>query len=155
MKNILIAGLLISMSIALTGCTSLWSLQCSKDEILRNRILASGDQDAIHALRSGAREDVAIRAVRLSEGVGVGVDVSNLDALTEHPWRQLGAAILDAGMTAGAVVGGKALVDSINSSDESNNTAGRDIVTVTINSKNNDVDVGDRIITTTEITANE
>ena len=152
MKQVLIAVMTVVMAFTLTGCTSLWSLQCSKDEILRNRILASGDQDAIKALRSGVREDVCIRAVTLDGGAGVGVDVSNLDALTEHPWRQLGAAILDAGMTAGAVVGGKALVDSINNSDESNNTAGRDIVTVNINGKDNDVDVGDRTITTTETT---
>jgi len=153
MKRILLASMSVLMMFALTGCTSLWSLQCSKDEILRNRIMASGDQGAIKALRSGVREDVCIRAVEIDGGAGIGVDVSNLDALTEHPWRQLGAAVLDAGMAAGAYIGGKALIDSANNSDASNQTAGRDVVTVNINGKDNDVDVGDRTtIVTTETT---
>jgi len=145
----LMSVLLVVILAMCSGCTSIWSLQCSKDEILRNRIMSSGDQGAIKALRSGVREDVCIRAVELDGGAGIGLDVGNLDALTEHPWRQLGAALLDAGMTYGAYLGAQALLDSNDDSEPVNQTVGRDVIQVQVDGQNNTVNVGDQTTTTT------
>jgi len=133
------------------GCTSLWSLQCSKDEIMRDRVYASGNRVGIRALQNGASEESAIKAVALDNGAGIGVDVSNWSALSQHPVRQLGAAILDAGMTYGAYLGGKALIDS-NNSEPTSQTAGRDIIQVVVDGRNNTVNVGDKTDTTTTTT---
>ena len=148
MKRIPIIALIVASLFACTGCTSLWSLQCSKDEILRNRIMASGNAAGMRALQLGAGEDAAIRAVALDNGAGIGVDVGNLQALTQHPIRQLGAALLDAGMTYGAYLGGKALLDANNNSEPSQ-TSGRDIIQVNVDGQNNTVNVGDETTTTT------
>jgi len=112
--------------------------------------MASGDQDAIKALKSGVSEEVCIRAVQLDNGAGIGVDVSNLDALTEHPWRQLGAALLDVGTAAAAAVGGQALMQASNSDDDSSSqTAGRDTIQATVDGRNNPINVGDQSSETT------
>ena len=92
----------IALCLAASGCLSMWSEQCSREEILKARVWASGDQGAIGLINAGADGDMAIRAVPLKGGVGLGIDVSNLRALCLHPIRQLLAALGDAGAAAGA-----------------------------------------------------
>jgi len=72
----------------------------------------------------------AIRAVQVDNGAGIGVDVSNLAALTEHPWRQLGAAIVDAGLIYGAYMGADALAEAGNDNDTENHSAGGDLIQI-------------------------
>ena len=59
MKNLL----LIMTMVVCAGCTSIWSMQCSKDEILRDRVLESGNQRGVRILQAGGSEDTAIRAM--------------------------------------------------------------------------------------------
>jgi len=60
--------------IMLSGCASMYSVHSSRKEL--------GEQ--------------SIRAVQVEDGVGIGVDISNLDAIKLHPWRQAGCAVVDA-----------------------------------------------------------
>jgi len=67
-----------------TGCASYLVMEGSKKRVAYKRTVARGDQAAIKAFNTG-------------EGTfGIGLDVSNLDALKEQPLLQLGAAIFDA-----------------------------------------------------------
>lgn len=60
-------------------------------------------------LKSSQQEVRAIKATQLSGGgAGIGIDVSALEAITVHPWLQLGAAAVDAGM----IYGGYYLLDA-------------------------------------------
>lgn len=60
-------------------------------------------------LKSSQQEVRAIKATQLSGGgAGIGIDVSALEAITVHPWLQLGAAVADAGM----IYGGYYLLDA-------------------------------------------
>lgn len=143
MKNMKINILLIMLTMPLGGCASYLSMKYSEEEVQRSRIYASGDQKAIKALSFGVPAESAIRAVKLDgDGVGIGLDVSNLQALTLHPFRQMGAAILDAGMLYGTYMG----VSSMNSgnSGDSTQSSGRDTTTVNVNGDGNTVSTGDK-----------
>jgi hypothetical protein len=81
------------------GCASYMVMQNSKEKIARTKAYASNNQ-------------AAIRAIDLGEGaVGIGIDINNLEALTEHPWKQLGAALLDLASFYGAYKGAEKLND--------------------------------------------
>lgn len=84
-----------------TGCTSVMSYKYSADEIAQKRILASGNKAATDAMRMGVSPQSALKVIPLEGGAGLMLDITALDALSEHPWRQLGAAILDGAMTYG------------------------------------------------------
>jgi hypothetical protein len=56
-------------------------------------------------------------------GAGIGIDISNLDALTEQPLLQIGAALLDALLIYGTYEG----VRSLDSDDGGNGKAGNDV----------------------------
>jgi len=114
-KNILFVAM-VGMLFLTNGCASYLSYKASKNEIAQNRIAASGDKDAIRAVNLGVAPVEAIRAIKIDNGVGISVDISNLDALTEHPLRQLGAALLDAALTYGAYQG----IQSLNAGGDSN-----------------------------------
>lgn len=106
MKNIIRLSMfvcVVGVSLITSGCLSAWSYKCSEDEIVRTRVYASGDSKTIDMLNRGVDAKTAIRAIPLSNGgVGIGVDVTSLDALTQHPVRQIGAAIGDAALLYGA-----------------------------------------------------
>ena len=92
-----------------TGCASYLSAAYSADELATNRIMASGNKDAIRALNTGVAPRSAIKAVALDNGAGIGVDLFSLDTLEIHPWRQLGAALVDAGTLYGSYMGVKSI----------------------------------------------
>jgi hypothetical protein len=141
--NIVVLTMVLAITTLTQGCLSAWSYKCSADEIKRERIFASGNQRAMSLLTAGASEDTAIRAVALDNGgAGIGLDVSNMQALGKHPFRQIGAAILDAGMLYGGYVGVKSLNDS--SSNDNDKNAGRDNNDININGSGNNVNVGDQ-----------
>jgi hypothetical protein len=74
-------------------------------------------------------DEKAIRALQIGEGAGVGIDVSNWEALSEQPLLQLGAALLDAAM----IYGGYKGVESLNN-DNDNDKKG-DVNTTTIETR--------------------
>jgi hypothetical protein len=65
---------------------------------------------------------VAIKAVELRDGCGIGFDILCIDAIKEHPWKQLGAAILDAIILYASSEGIQAIKDSLNDEKECTTT---------------------------------
>ena len=99
---------LIAISACSSGCASYMVYNKSQEKVAMRKAMAKGDERAI-------------RAVQVGDGIGVGIDVSNWEALSEQPLLQFGAAILDAAM----IYGGYKGIDSINNShdDKANNTS--------------------------------
>lgn len=118
-------GLLVMTSLT-SGCLSIWSESCSRDELTLKKAVLSNNERAIRAVRLG------------DNGVGFGIDISNLEALTYHPVRQIGAAIGDAALIYGAYEGVRSFTD--NSSHEESTTVGRD--NINVNGDGNTVNVG-------------
>lgn len=132
------------------GCMSYMSYQSSVSEIQKERILASGNQAAIKSIQSGVDASVAIRAMPVGDGAGVGIDVANLDAITKHPLRQFGAALIDAATIYGVALGVEQ-VQNHNSKDDKPSTpsttttttsAGGDMNTVNITGAGNTINIG-------------
>lgn len=120
--SIVTLSTIILISLMSSGCMSYMVMENSKKEIKRSRS--------------------AIQAQDLGNGaVGIGFDVGNLEALKEHPWKQLGAAIVDAGLLYGGYVAVKELDDdSGSSSDKSDNNIivnGNGNVTTIVQGNNN------------------
>ncbi|MFH0907183.1 MAG: hypothetical protein V1929_00270 [bacterium] len=59
-------------------------------------------------MKSSEQEVRAIKATQLDGGAGIGIDISAVQALTEHPFLQLGAAVVDAGL----IYGGYRVLDA-------------------------------------------
>jgi hypothetical protein len=104
MKKILASILLIAVMFCFTGC-SVMSYNSSREEMVREQVVASGDE-------------AAIKAFQMNGTVGVAVDISAVKVLTKHPIRQLGAALVDAGLLYGAYMGIESLTQ--NSSNDGN-----------------------------------
>lgn len=119
MKLLLLMSMLLIISLN-TGCVSYLSLSSSRDEIAQERIIASGDVNATRMMRSGIDPEQCLKAIPIENGFGFAVDVANMDAFMKHPWRQTGAAILDAGLLYGTYLG----VDSLTGSDKDNGDDG-------------------------------
>ena len=110
-----------------SGCASYMVYKNSEQKVAARKAFARGDQVAIKAIQLG------------NDGVGIGIDVSNWEALKEQPLLQLGAAILDAGL----VYGGYKGVESLNENDKEKG------VNITINGdKNNTTIIRDGNTTT-------
>jgi hypothetical protein len=110
MKGIvLLASICMIVGLSISGgCASYMSYDASRGEIRSQR---------------------AIKAVKLGDGAGVGIDIAALDALTEHPIRQTLAALLDAGTIYALVEG----IDSLNdSSKDDDSTTSGDSVDINI-----------------------
>lgn len=98
MKRIITSILLVVLVVSMTSCASYVSYKSSEREIVGESVIASGDEAAIKAWRSG-------------DAAGIGVDVLATEALAKHPIRQLGAAVLDAGLIYGIKEGVEYLAD--------------------------------------------
>jgi hypothetical protein len=154
MKTLIVMSKLSIVSIVAlycSGCLSIWSQQASMDETRRERIIASGNNNAIKALDMGVAPAAAIKAVRLGDGAGIGIDVTNWEAIMNHPVRQIGAAIGDAGL----IYATSELIDEIDSnnrssssSSSSSTTSGGD--TININGDGNTVDTSSTTTTPTQ-----
>lgn len=123
-----IVGLVFSVLILtmMSGCLSSMVYNDSKKKIYTRKAILSNNQRAIRAVQLG------------DGGVGIGIDVSNLEALSEQPWLQLGAAAGDAALIWGTYQGVKSITD--NSSHNGDTTSGRD--NVNVNGDGNTVNVG-------------
>ena len=128
---------LIAISACSSGCASYMVYNKSQEKVAMRKAMAKGDKKAI-------------RAVQIGDGVGVGIDVSNWEALSEQPLLQLGAALLDAAM----IYGGYKGIDSINNGNDKdgNTTATETTSTTTIHVNGGDgtttVVIGDGNTTT-------
>lgn len=94
----------------MTGCCSYMVMKNSERKIAYRRAVARGDE-------------AAIKAVAMGDGVAIGLDVTNLDALTEQPLLQIGAALLDALLVYGTYEG----VRSLDDDDDDKRDGGNDI----------------------------
>ena len=122
MKNLIqTISLLLMVAMIGSGCMSYAVMKSSQSKIAYRRAVASGDAVAIKAVRMG------------DNGMAVGIDVSNLSALTEQPILQFGAAILDALILYGSYEGIQSLRD--NNSDNSDKNS------MTISGDRNDVNI--------------
>jgi len=142
-KLVLLLTLTMIM-VANTGCLSLLSYNASKREIMEEAIVASGNQKAVDLLLSGVKPERAFKAVQLdNNGVGLGLDVSNVDALLKHPVRQTLAGAGDVGLAWGA----KELIDYLGSSTGS---SGNNLTVNVSDSQDTSISVsGDAITDTT------
>lgn len=128
---------LIAISACSTGCASYMVYNKSQEKVAMRKAMAKGDERAI-------------KAVQVGDGIGVGIDVSNWEALSEQPLLQFGAALLDAAM----IYGGYKGIDSINNGNDKdgNTTATETTSTTTIHVNGGDgtttVVIGDGNTTT-------
>ena len=133
MKRIISLVVSALIVVSMSGCVSSLVYDSSKKKVMTRKAILSNNA-------------TAIRAVQLSNGgVGIGIDVSNLEALTEQPLLQAGAAVADAALMWGAYEGVKSITD--NSSHSSTTTSGRD--NVNVNGNGNTVNVGNSKTDTT------
>lgn len=114
MKKIISLALVIVMALVLAipnmGCASYMVMKESGKQVAMKKALMSNNQMAMKSLQLGSTADAA------------GVPVSWLEALSERPWMQAGAAGIDALVGWGAYQGVKA-IDSSNSGSGSGTTA--------------------------------
>jgi len=110
MSNLFKVIIILTILSICNGCASYMVMQNSKEKLARTKAYATNNQ-------------AAIRAIDLGEGAaGIGIDINNLDAITEHPWKQLGAALLDLASFYGAYKGAEKLNDSNKSSTPTDDT---------------------------------
>jgi len=97
--SIKMASISMSVIMMLNGCASYAVYKDSEKQVVMRKALAS--------------DNISIRAVPLGDdGVGIGVDVGNMEVLSESPWMQLGAAILDAAVVYAGYEGVRNLNDN-------------------------------------------
>lgn len=125
MKN-MYKVILVSAAVMLfaNGCVSHMVMEGSRKQIAMQRAVISGD-------------DAAIKAIRLGDnGAGIGIDISNLDAILERPLLQIGAALTDAAL----IYAAREIVDAIEEGLE-DDSGKEDIVknNIQINGDGNDV----------------
>ena len=92
MKNLLSIIFCISLIITSSGCASYFSYQASKEELLTKRAIVSNDE-------------IAIKAIKMGNFVGLGINVTALEVVKQHPIRQFLAAAVDAGVAYGLAEG--------------------------------------------------
>jgi len=141
MKFTTVIVLIIAMTL-FSGCASYLSYQSSQEEIARERVIASGNKDAMDAVKMGVPANQALKAVPIPGGAGIAIDVTNLDALKKHPWRQLGAALLDLGLMYGTYEGVRYLNDESKDDDDDKSSIrvtgdGNEVNVTTVNGDGN------------------
>ena len=112
---LVLAGFLMS-----SGCASYLVYKDSQKKVAYRHAVA-------------AKNDVAIKAIELGNGgAGIGIDVTALDSLTEQPFMQFMAAILDAGIIYGGYRGVEAASGSSSGKGDTSTTINGDRNTVTV-----------------------
>lgn len=120
-----IATAALLLALMLTGCASTYVARESARELRQARALMARD---------------------LGEGaVGIGLDVTALDALTHQPLKQAGAAVVDAASLYALYQGVREIADAVNGDDDKRDTV---VVEgnqgpVTVNGKSDSVVVRD------------
>jgi hypothetical protein len=137
MRKVLVSIGLVGLALANTGCLATYlSAKSSQRELATERIMVSGNKDAIDAVKMGVPAEDAIRAIPIAGGVGIGVNLLDWQTLSKNPLRQTGAALLDAAWMYGAyqlTQSGNNNSSSSKSTTYNIDTANSDHTTVTIN----------------------
>lgn len=128
--------LLIMISVN-SSCVSRAAFKYSKNEVALRKAVEANNSSAIRAICLGEEGDV-----------GIGIDVSNFEAIKEHPIRQALAALADAVIAYGCYEGARYLEDEINEEDEVEETETTVIespdgipTTINVNGNNNNVSI--------------
>lgn len=131
---------LVGLMFANTGCVSYYAMEQGKKHSALRKATLKGDQAAIKAIDLGA------------DAAGVGIDVSNWEALTEDPVKQILAALADAAL----IYAGKKGIDALNDGDTTPTSGGsQNNPSTTVNVNNADhttVTVDNSTSTTTSTT---
>jgi len=133
-RTIKLVCLLIAIAFLTSGCISAAVRKDSQKKIAYRRAMASGDEAAIKAVKLG------------DNGAGIGIDISNLDALTEQPFTQFLAALADAGIIYGLYEGIVAIDNKLDKNDSNlagtqiNVTESEDTEIIVINGDQNKVE---------------
>jgi hypothetical protein len=96
MKKLLVL-VLCMIALFTSGCASYYSLSCSQDEIAKERIIASGNKDAIGAVNQGVPAAQALKVIPIQGGAILAIDLLDWEVFIKHPIRQLLAAGADFG----------------------------------------------------------
>lgn len=124
MKKMISMVISVLVLISASGCSTLVYRDSYKKVYARKAILSNNER--------------AIRAVQLGDGgVGLGIDLANLEVLTEQPFLQLGAAALDAAALYGAYEGIRSITSNNSNKENENNTTGNGNSTVNVESGDN------------------
>jgi len=127
-KVVKVLGVGLLVMLVGNGCLSYMVMKSSETRIAKRRAVAANDQAAIKAIDAGAG------------AAAIGIDISNLDKLTEQPLLQFFAAVFD---SATLYFGGKGvakLVDDANGKNDKQievNVAGTGNNTTVITGDNN------------------
>ena len=120
--------LLILIIVTCSGCASYLTLEGSRDIVKQRKAYQTKDAKLIEMVRLG------------DNGVGMAIDVGNLEAIKERPWMQLGAGLLDTATILGLKYG----IDSVTERNESPDLT----INVNGNENNTSVIVGEGNTTT-------
>ena len=136
MKRLICSVMALFIAFSSSGCFSSMVYKDSRRKVALRKAIITNNQQAINAIKLG------------DDGVGIGINVLNMEALREQPFKQLGAAVLDALMVWGGYEGIKSLTSEGDNGDNgSSQESGRDSNQVTVNGDGNDVHVGDETTT--------
>lgn len=146
---------LISLSILFTcGCSTM-VYKDSKAKVIERRMIATGKYTDDQILKARV-----FKAVPMDSGSAVGIDLLTPDfwtVISEQPAKQVGAAVVDAGMIYGLYKGVEYVYNEVSGNgsndEESNgggNESGRDTTVINVNGDGNEVTTsGDDSSTTT------
>lgn len=160
MKRFIVLMVLASLICFSGGCASVASYNASKREIALERIHASGNTDAIRAVNAGISPDRALKIIPVDSGNGVdgailAIDIGSVDAVMRHPFRQVGAAVVDAGTVYLTIEGVRYLNgdETIFGQQEGGSPGSGDVNATVNNSQNTVIITGDNNQTSTSLSS--
>jgi len=135
MKKLVSMMVMISVLVTISGCFSPMVYRESVNKVALRKAILANNQPAIQAIRLG------------DNGVGLGINVLSLEAITEQPLKQLGAALGDAALIWAGYEGVRYAGDQLNGSDSkdapsNSSDNGGHTTSVVVNGDNNNVDTG-------------
>jgi len=140
--------LLKLVSLVLLSSVILLSSGCASYMVYKN----SEEKVALRKASVMPNKEEAIMAVRLDGGAGVGIDVSNLEALKEQPILQFLAAVVDAGV----ILGAKDIIEGLNETPQGVNVTLTDstgnTITIDTSSTSTETTTSTTTSTTTDTT---
>lgn len=143
MKKLIIAMMLISFCVLSTGCMSIYNHNRVKNNMIAQRVLASGNAEQIKAIKQGVKPEAAVKVIPVgTQGAAITVNLFDLEGIgawwtttKEAPISSVLSLAADGAATYYTV---KALSDEFSGNDNKkddtevnlNNTSGETIVTI-------------------------
>lgn len=115
MKKLLRMAVVVGMGLALSGCASYMTYKGSEKQVAMKKALILADPAKIKALEAGEEPDK------------IGIDVGPMEVLSQRPYRQAGAGILDAGLAYLAKEGLDSIGGDDDNSDAKSNSADKNV----------------------------